>query len=118
MIAALALLLGLQLAGEALRLALDLPVPGPVVGMVLLLLVLILRRGPSPGLRGTAQGLLQHLSLLFVPAGTGVMLHFHRLGDEGPAILAALVISTLLGLATTGLILRALTRPRNMEDGK
>jgi putative effector of murein hydrolase LrgA (UPF0299 family) len=76
-----------------------------VIGMVLLLLVLIPRQGPSPGLRHTAGGLLQHLSLLFVPAGTGVMLHAHRLGDEGLAIMLALVASPLLGLTLAPLTL-------------
>lgn len=116
MIAALALLLGFQLAGEAIRLALGLPVPGPVIGMLLLLALLILRGGPSPDQRTTASGLLQHLSLLFVPAGTGVMLHAHRLGDEGLAILVALVVSTLLGLAVAALTLHLLTRRKGMGD--
>ena len=72
MTAALALLLAFQLAGEALRVALHLPVPGPVIGMALLLVYLIIRpEGPSTELRNTAGGLLQNLSLLFVPAGTG-----------------------------------------------
>jgi holin-like protein len=114
MIAALALLLGFQLAGEVIRLALGLPVPGPVIGMVLLLAVLILRGGPSPNLRSTSGGLLQHLSLLFVPAGTGVMLHAQRLGEEGPAILVALVASTFLGLAVAALTLHLLTRRKGM----
>ena len=110
MILALALLLGFQLVGEVIRLALGLPVPGPVIGMVLMLVVLIVRRGPTPELRDTAGGLLQNLSLLFVPAGTGVMLHFNRLGDEGLAITVALVASTLLGLAVAGLVFKALAR--------
>jgi holin-like protein len=116
MIAGLALLLGFQLAGEVIRLALGLPVPGPVIGMVLLLLVLILRQGPSVELRNTAGGLLQHLSLLFVPAGTGVMLHVNRLGEEGPAIAVALVVSTLLGVAVAGLTLRLLAGRRGTGD--
>lgn len=116
MIAALALLLGFQLAGEVIRLALGLPVPGPVIGMVLLLAVLILRGGPSPNLRSTSGGLLQHLSLLFVPAGTGVMLHVQRLGAEGPAILVALVVSTFLGLAVAALTLHLLTRRKGMGN--
>ena len=115
MIAALALLLGFQLAGEVIRLGLGLPVPGPVIGMVLLLAALILRQGPSPALRDTAGGLLQHLSLLFVPAGTGVMLHFHRLGDEGLAIIAALVLSTFLGLAVAGVVFKRLARGRETQ---
>src|SRR5574343_1619393 len=108
MIAAFALLLAFQLAGETLRVALHLPVPGPVLGMALLLMYLIARRGPSEPLRSTAGTLLQNLSLMFVPAGTGVMLHAGRLVDEAGPIAVALVASTLLGLAATGLTLHLL----------
>ena len=118
MIAAFALLLGFQLAGETLRAALHLPVPGPVMGMALLLVYLIFRGGPDDGLRTTSGGLLQHLSLLFVPAGTGVMLHAGRLADEAGPILVALVASTVLGLAATGLTLHALTRRSRQEDAQ
>lgn len=118
MIAALATLLGFQLAGEALAHALGLPVPGPVIGMLLLLAFLVVRGEVDRELRTTTNGLLQHLSLLFVPAGTGVMLHFHRLGAEWLPILLALVASTLLGLAATAMTLRLLApaRPAQEED--
>jgi holin-like protein len=112
MIAAFALLLAFQLAGETLRVALHLPVPGPVLGMALLMVYLIARRGPDEHLRTTAGGLLQNLSLLFVPAGTGVMLHASRLAGEAWPIAIALVASTVLGLAATGLTLHYLTRKR------
>ena len=75
MLAAIAALLVCQLIGEAAVRAVDLPFPGPVVGMILLS-VLMLTRAPLPVALGhTADGLLQHLSLLFVPAGVGVVQH-------------------------------------------
>jgi holin-like protein len=108
MLGAVTLLLVYQLAGEALVLALGLPVPGPVIGLALLFVTLV-RRGAVPsGLRETANGLLSHLSLLFVPAGTGVMVHFARIGSEWLPIVVALVGSTLLTIAVTGLTMRAL----------
>ena len=113
MIRAIALLLTFQLAGEALRVALHLPVPGPVIGMGLLLVWLVLRGGPDDALRTTSGTLLQNLSLMFVPAGTGVMLHAGRLSDEAWPIAVALVASTLLGLLATGLTLHVLTRHRS-----
>jgi holin-like protein len=103
MIAALATLLVFQLIGEALVRALSVPVPGPVVGMALLLLALVLRPATLQAIKPTTQTLLQHLSLLFVPAGVGVMLHLERLGDEALAIGVALVVSTLVGLASAAL---------------
>ena len=103
MIPALAVLLVCQLVGEALVRTLALPVPGPVVGMALLLLALIVRPALLTALRPTTQTLLQHFSLLFVPAGVGVMLHLQRLGEEALAIGVALVISTWVGLASAAL---------------
>ncbi len=110
MIAALATLLVFQLLGEALVRALDLPVPGPVLGLALLLPVLAWRPSVLAMVRPTAQTLLQHLSLLFVPAGVGVMLHLQRLGDEALAIGVALVLSTWIGLVAAALTLQALMR--------
>lgn len=112
MLKACAILLVFQLIGEILSLALALPVPGPVIGMALLFLALCLRGGPSSQLRGTTGTLLQHLSLLFVPAGTGVMLHVQRLADEWPAIVAALLLSTVLALIVTAAALRLLAGRR------
>lgn len=106
MLAAITLLLLFQLAGEAIALFFALPVPGPVIGMGLLFAALALRGGPSTALRGTAQNLLQHLSLLFVPAGVGVMLHIQRIADEWLPIVVALVASTFAAILVTALVLR------------
>lgn len=103
MLSALATLLSLQLAGEVVARWLDLPVPGPVLGMSALLAALAARPSWLPSLKPVANGLLQHLSLLFVPAGVGVMLHLQRLGEEAWAIGVALLLSTWLGMATTAL---------------
>jgi holin-like protein len=111
---ALALLLAFQLIGEAITFALALPVPGPVLGMTLLLVAVALRRDLLARLRPTTSTLLTHLSLLFVPAGVGVMVHGARLAAEGVAIVVAMVISTVLALAATALTVRALLR----DDGK
>ncbi|MFP8835124.1 CidA/LrgA family protein [Hydrogenophaga sp. XSHU_21] len=100
MIPALATLLVFQLIGEAAVLVTGAPVPGPVAGLALLLAGLALRPAWIEAIKPTAQTLLQHLSLLFVPAGVGVMQHLQRLGDEALAIGVALVISTLVGLAS------------------
>jgi len=108
MLGALTVLLLFQLAGEVLMQLLGWPVPGPVMGMALLFVFLLLRGEAPASLRQSAQGLLQHLSLLFVPAGAGVMLHFARLGEEWLAIVLALLVSTALALLVTALVFRAL----------
>ena len=117
MLAALTWLLLYQLTGEILVHVLDLPVPGPVIGMALLFLTLVIRgysKRPIPrALQQTANTLLQHLSLLFVPAGTGVMLYLQLIMDEWLPISVALIISTFGGMTVTALILRALTRQKS-----
>lgn len=110
MLGAFTLLLVYQLAGEVIVQLTGLPVPGPVVGMLLLFVTLAARGGAPQWLRDTCNGLLAHLSLLFVPAGVGVLLHFDRLGAEWLPIVAALVASTVATLGVTALVMRALQR--------
>jgi holin-like protein len=105
MLESFAVLLLCQLVGEVVVTAADLPVPGPVVGMLVLLLGLLLKGGVPEQLALTASGLLQHLSLLFVPAGVGVMLHLALLGEQWPAVGLALLGSTVLTLLVTGLVM-------------
>ena len=108
-------LLALQSLGELLSRGLALPFPGPVVGMVLLLLALRwpLVREPAAA---CAEFLLAHLSLLFVPVGVGVMTHLPLLGQYGGRMLVVLVLSTLAGLAVTAAVLHFL-RTKEDSDG-
>jgi len=103
----LALLLVFQAAGEGLAHALKLPVPGPVVGMVLLLFALRVQRLRVP-VRAIAELLLAHLSLLFVPVGVGVITHLDLLSHSGVALGVAIVVSTWCGMAVTALVLKRL----------
>lgn len=109
-------LLAFQLAGEALVAWLKLPAPGPVVGMALLLIALIIRGGAPKALEETSRGLLSHLALMFVPAGVGVTLHLTVLADAGIAVGAALVVSTLAAIAITGLAMTWATKLSRRKD--
>jgi len=109
-LAFLTLLLVCQLAGEVIAVATGLPIPGPVIGMALLFLGLALHGAVPDGLQATAGGLLQHLALLFVPAGVGIMAHLSLLADEGWPILAALFGSTILTIAVTAGLVQGLSR--------
>jgi putative effector of murein hydrolase LrgA (UPF0299 family) len=106
----LTLILGCQLVGELVTRALMIPVPGPVLGMVLLFVLLVFRGSIPDKLSATTDGLLGHLSLLFVPAGVGVMLHFPLLGADWLAITVALVVSTVLTIAATALMMSWLVK--------
>ena len=110
MIASLSLILLCQLAGEVIVRGLALPMPGPVVGMLILLLLLLARdrfallaRGPlqGDGVEGASRGLLAHLSLLFIPAGVGVVQKLDLLAEHGIAILLILAASVVITLLVT-----------------
>src|ERR1700709_1002052 len=110
MIASLSLILLCQLAGEVIVRGLGLPMPGPVVGLILLLSLLLARdrftllaRGPlqGDGVESASRGLLAHLSLLFVPAGVGVVQELHLLAEHGIAILAILMVGGVIPLRAT-----------------
>lgn len=116
MLGALTLLFACQLAGEAVVAGLGLPVPGPVAGMLLLLIGLLLRGGIPPDLAMVGDGFLSNLSLLFVPAGVGVMLHAGVLGRDGAALTVALVVSTIASIAATGLVMARLSRRAASTD--
>ena len=110
MTGALTLILICQLAGESLAAWLGLPVPGPVIGMALLFAILVLRGHIDEPLAIVGDGLLRNLALLFVPAGTGVMVHLGLIGAEWPAISLALLGSTAVAIIVTGLLMSALQR--------
>ena len=111
------LLLLCQLAGEVVARLTGLPVPGPVLGLVLLFTGLAVRGRPAPALERAADTLLGHLSLLFVPAGVGVVQYLGTLADPWLAVTVALVGSAVAGIAATGLTLRVLTTTRRAPAG-
>jgi holin-like protein len=113
------ILLVYQLVCEVGVRFLGLPLPGPVLGMLLLFLTLLVRRGPGRSVEDVSGGLLAHLSLLFVPAGVGLMVHWDRLAAEWLPIAAALLLSTVLTMAfCAGLMLglRRLLAPGGGDD--
>jgi holin-like protein len=117
MLAFLTLILVCQLAGEFFVVWTGLPVPGPVIGMALLFTGLVIRGELPDSLAQVGDTLLTHLSLLFVPAGVGVILHADLIGEEWLAISVALVASTLLTIAVTAAAMVVFTRLRPSDGG-
>ena len=116
MLNALTLLVSCQFIGEILARGAGLPIPGPVVGLLLLLAGLIVRErfgrgGPGAELKAAAQGLLGNLGLLFVPAGVGVVTQLGVLGRNFVAVAVAILVSTLLGLLVTGWVMQRFAGP-------
>lgn len=106
MIQALTYLLVFQILGESLVFVFRLSFPGPVLGMVLLCVCMMWRPALLTTLKPTALEILRHLSLLFVPAGVGIMLHGQRLQAEGWKLALAVLVSTVLTLAVTAWVTR------------
>jgi holin-like protein len=132
MIASLALILLAQLLGEILARGAGVPAPGPVIGMGLMFGFLLLRDSriglprilPKPltdgTLESTARGLLMNLSLMFVPAGVGVVGRLDLLRAQGLKLAIVLVVSTALSLLVTVLVFRAVASrvERRRPDGE
>jgi holin-like protein len=117
MLNALTLILCCQLTGESLVTASGLPVPGPVCGMALLFAGLIVRGGIPADLAAVGDALLGNLSLLFIPAGVGVMLHLKLIEAEIVPISIALVSSTLATIAVTALMMQWFNRRAGRNSG-
>jgi holin-like protein len=105
MIESITFLLGAQLVGEVIVRAVAMPVPGPVVGLIILALIMAWRGIPE-ALHETALGLLHNLSPLFVPAGVGIIRQADILAANWLALSVALVVSTLATLTVTALAFR------------
>lgn len=112
MLESLIWLLGFQLAGELLVRGLGWPLPGPVLGMLLLFLTLCLRRSEPPALGQWVPRALQHLSLLFIPAGAALLLYQDRLVEVWARLSLVLLLSTVLTLLLPALLLAWLLRRR------
>jgi holin-like protein len=119
MLLSLGLILLCQLIGEAIAHGTGVPVPGPVIGLVLCVGMLALRdrlgrRVPVELRDGTFEttgsGLLSHLSLLFIPAGVGVIQRLDVLTGNALPIILAVVVSTVLGMAMTALVFTFVAR--------
>lgn len=109
-----------QLAGELLVAATGVVIPGPVVGMALLFVGLLVRGSIPQDLSRVADLLLTHLSLLFVPAGVGILLHARLVASELLPITVSLVVSTILTIGVTGMLMAWLgprfTNARDADD--
>lgn len=119
MLGFLTVILLCQLVGELVVGALNLPIPGPVMGMVILFVILMIRGEVPPQLEDTASGLLRMMSLLFVPAGTGVILHFQLIGEALLPLSLALIVSTTATIIVTALLMRWLSKTSDeaRQDG-
>ncbi len=116
LVPALLLIFGCQLAGEVMARGAGLPVPGPVLGLVFLLLAITLSERLRDMVRPVAQGILVHLSLLFVPAGVGVVAHLGLFAAQGAVLALALVVSTVAAIVVGALTFTVVARWTGNRD--
>jgi holin-like protein len=109
MLEGFAALIVLQLFGEVIAGLSRVPIPGPVIGLALLV-GYALWRGVPPAIEEAGDALLKHLSLLFVPAGVGLIAFGDKLLAEGSRLVAVLVLSTALTMIVTAFVFRLLAR--------
>ena len=113
---AVTLLFLMQAAGEVIARLTGLPLPGPLIGMLLMLVGLIFYGRVPEGLLGTCQHLLKHLMLLFVPFVAGVMLYFKPLEREWIPFLLACIGGAALTIIVTALTLRCMIRLTGKDE--
>lgn len=110
MIGAIAALLLMQLAGTLLVQFTQIPLPGPVVGMLLLFCYLLWHGGVPKELLRTTRPILENLSLLFVPAGVGIVAHWNEVSSQAGRVALVLVLGAAITLVTTAYVLHWLLR--------
>ena len=118
------LILFFQLVGEFIQKFLEISIPGPVIGLLLLLTTLLLSKKSyykipvkfEINLINSAENLLNYLPLLFIPVGVGVVMHLSLLEDNLVPVMLVLIIGTLLTLAVTAFVMDRLLKEVNKDD--
>ena len=118
MIGALATLLGLQLIGEMLAGWLKLPLPGGLIGMLLLLVWLLIRKRCDPAMHQTSQVLLQNLMLLFIPFIAGIVAQTDFIKAQWLPFVAACVLGAVVSLVVTAWTLQRMLKAADARGPK
>ena len=101
-----------QLLGEAIQKFFEINIPGPVIGLILLLLTFIFfskkftqSKKIIKEISAISHQIINYLSLLFVPIGVGVVMHINYLGDNLFTIFSIIIIGTLVTLVFTAIVM-------------
>ena len=112
-----------QLLGEFIQKVFELSIPGPVIGLIFLLSVMLIIKkinkqdtGFETKLVNSAENLLTYLPLLFIPVGVGVVMHLSLLEENLVPVILVIIIGTLLTLALTGFVFEKLLKDFNQND--
>lgn len=106
MIHAIVLVLVLAVFGDTLANAVDAPIPGATIGLILLAAGFAARGGPDPGSATLFDGVAPHFPLFFIPAASGLVASTDLLVSAWMHVVTAILVSTLLAIAVTGLVVQ------------
>ncbi|MBD7912211.1 MULTISPECIES: CidA/LrgA family protein [Clostridium] len=112
------IILGIYLIGEIISRVLSLPVPGNILGMIILLLLLCTKVIKTEQIETTTNFLLDHLAFFFIPAGVGLMTSFGIIKDTWFKLIIVCVITTIIIIASTGLMVQFISRRIKKEQGE
>ncbi|BDD09229.1 hypothetical protein FUAX_16610 [Fulvitalea axinellae] len=104
LIKSLSIIFGCLLAGDTVSALLNIPIPGSIIGMVLLLLALNFKLVKLKSVKPVTDLLNKEMAFFFIPPGVGLMLYFDLLEKEWPAIMVACVVSTLIIIGVVGIV--------------
>ena len=107
------LIFGLCFLGDFIQRLFSLPLPGSVIGMILLFLALYFKIIKADMLKEISSFLLEHLAFFFIPAGVGLLAYTGVLKTNGLAIGVISIITTILVALVTGGIIEAMKRRVN-----
>ena len=90
-----------QLVGEIVVIICQLPVSGPILGMFILFTILVIKGGANKSLSQTSHILISHLSLLFIPAGVGIIAYLELFKSNWVGVIIVITMSTCITLICT-----------------
>ena len=112
MLYGLLILLIFQCIGEFIIYITNWPIPGPVIGILLMLMFLLITKRLPGQLEAASNTLIRYLSLLFLPASVGIFFLGEAFDSQWPAVIGVIVVSTLAALIFVTFLLRILLRGR------
>ncbi|KPA89110.1 putative effector of murein hydrolase LrgA [Pseudomonas asplenii] len=107
-----------QLLGTAINHLCVPMLPGPIIGLLLLLAFLLNRGEVGAPLSEAASSLLRYLPLLLVPPAVGVMVYASDIAADFWAIVGSLVLSVLISMALVGVLMNWLIRRKDRREGE
>ena len=113
----LAVIFAICVAGEFLHRIVGIPLPGNIIGMVLLLALLCLKIIKPEQISGVSSFFLNHLALFFLPPSIAIMAVGDDILAKWPLLLVLCITFTLVTIAAGGLTTQFLIRLQEKREG-